>query len=128
MKRSRKEVASKATEIPNLRFEDGRLTSFAGLVVHLLLGFRELRQADYYRDDPLVQRIVGFDVMPDGATLSKMLKGALGIVTYLLAGLFAFNLTRELHKRQRATTRNRATLWTFEKVDTVRKTLLQWAG
>lgn len=114
MKRSRKEVASKASEIPNLRFEDGRLTSFAGLVVfqrlfqvlqlrqrlarclshqsagkafvpaklflqlvvHLLLGFRELRHADYYRDDPLVQRIVGFDVMPDVATLSRMLKGA----------------------------------------------------
>lgn len=114
MKRSRKEVASKASEIPNLRFEDQRLTSFAGLVVfqrlfqvlqlrqrfsrclshqsagkafsparlflqlvvHLLLGFRELRHADYYRDDPLVQRIVGFDVMPDVATLSRMLKGA----------------------------------------------------
>ena len=114
MKRSRKDVTRKASEIPQLRFEDQRLTSFAGLVVfqklfqvlqlrtrfsrclahqgvgkafsparlflqlvvHLLLGFRELRHADYYRDDPLVQRMVGFDVMPDVATLSRMLKGA----------------------------------------------------
>ena len=114
MKRSRKDVARKVTEIPQLRFEDQRLTSFAGLVVfiklfqvlklrnrfarcfehhnagkafaparlflqlivHLLLGFRELRHADYYRDDPLVQRVLGFDVMPDVATLSRMLKRA----------------------------------------------------
>jgi len=44
--------------------------------VHLLLGYRELRHADYYRDDPLVQRVVGFDAMPDVATLSRMLKQA----------------------------------------------------
>ena len=56
----------------------------------------------------------------------------LGNVTYLLAGLFAFNLTRELQMQNqqpdRATTRRRATLWTFEKVDTIRKTILQRAG
>ena len=33
MKRSRKSVRTKATAIPELRFEDQRLTSFAGLVV-----------------------------------------------------------------------------------------------
>jgi len=114
MKRSRKDVARKVTEIPRLKFEDQRLTSFAGLVVfqklfqilrirkrfsgcfvgqgsgkafaparlflqlivHLLLGFRELRHADCYRDDPLVQRVLGFDVMPDVSTLSRMLKNA----------------------------------------------------
>ena len=27
------------------------------LILHLLLGFRRLREADYYRDDPLVLRI-----------------------------------------------------------------------
>ena len=87
MKRSRKSVRTKATAIPELRFEDQRLTSFAGLVViqrffqfisfktrlqkcfrhlsqgkifdrttifkqlviHVLLGFRELRDAAHYR-------------------------------------------------------------------------------
>ena len=33
MKRSRSSVRSKATAVPELRFEDHRLTSFAGLVV-----------------------------------------------------------------------------------------------
>jgi hypothetical protein len=46
------------------------------LIVHQLLGFRELRHADCYRDDPLVQRVLGFEVMPDVATLSRMLKCA----------------------------------------------------
>jgi len=114
MKRSRKDVRRKATAIPRLRFEDQRLTSFAGLVVfqklfqvlrfkarlascfrhqslgkvfprpnlflqlivHLLLGFRELRHLEYYYDDPLVRRVVGLDTLPDVATLSRMLKEA----------------------------------------------------
>ena len=29
------------------------------VIVHLLLGFRRLRDVDYYRDDPLVQRLLG---------------------------------------------------------------------
>jgi hypothetical protein len=114
MKRSRKRVRTKATAIPELRFEDQRLTSFAGLVViqrffqvisfkmrlqkcfrhlsggkifdratiflqlvlHVLLGFRELRDAAHYQDDPLVRRILGLKVLPDVATLSRMLKEA----------------------------------------------------
>lgn len=55
-----------------------------------------------------------------------------GNQVYLLAGLFAYNLTRELQmqtaRRQRNTTHRRATLWLFEKVDTLRKTLIQRAG
>jgi len=114
MKHSRKDVRTKATAIPELRFEDQRLTSFAGLVViqkflqlisfklrlqacfrhqpqtkifgratlfmqlvvHLLLGFRELRDAAHYQDDPLVQRVLGLKRLPDVATLSRMLKEA----------------------------------------------------
>jgi hypothetical protein len=114
MKFSRKSVRTKATAIPELRFEDQRLTSFAGLVViqkffqriafksrlqtcfrhqpqtkifsrttlflqlvvHLLLGFRELRDAAHYQDDPLVQRVLGLKRLPDVATLSRMLKEA----------------------------------------------------
>jgi hypothetical protein len=107
-------VRTKATAIPELRFEDERLTSFAGLVViqrffqvisfkirlqkcfrhltagkifdratvfmqlvlHLLLGFRELRDAAHYQDDPLVQRVLGLKVLPDVVTISRMLKEA----------------------------------------------------
>jgi hypothetical protein len=114
MKRSRKSVRRKATAIPELRFEDQRLTSFAGLVViqkffqlisfklrlsacfrhqsqgkifdratlfmqlviHVLLGFRELSDVSHYQDDPLVQRILGLKQLPDVATLSRMLKDA----------------------------------------------------
>jgi hypothetical protein len=114
VKRSRKSVRTKATAIPELRFEDQRLTSFAGLVViqkffqlisfklrlqncfrhasqgkifdratifmqlvvHLLLGFRELRDAAHYQDDPLVQRVLGLKHLPDVATISRMLKDA----------------------------------------------------
>jgi hypothetical protein len=55
-----------------------------------------------------------------------------GNQTYLLAGLFAYNLTRELQMQtteaSRYTTAKRASLWAFEKVDTLRKTLIQRAG
>lgn len=51
---------------------------------------------------------------------------------YLLAGLFAHNLTRELQMATappcRNTTANRAALWAFEKLDTIRNTLLHRAG
>jgi len=114
MKRSRKSVRTKGSSLPQLRFEDQRLTSFAGLVVmqkffllilfksrlqkcfrhltqgkifdratifmqlviHLLLGYRELREAVHYQDDPLVQRVLGLKSLPDVATISRMLKEA----------------------------------------------------
>jgi hypothetical protein len=114
MKRSRKDVRTKAAAIPELRFEDQRLTSFAGLVVlqrffqllqlkrrlqqcfrhlaggkvfdratiflqlilHAILGYRELRDAVHYQEDPLVRRVLGLKTLPDVATLSRMLKEA----------------------------------------------------
>ena len=114
MKYSRSDVRKKAHTLPNLRFEDQTLTSFAGLVifqkffiaiklkarlsgcfrhvnggkvfdratvflqliVHLLLGFRELQDCRYYQDDPLVKRLLGLNRLPDVATLSRMLKEA----------------------------------------------------
>ena len=55
-----------------------------------------------------------------------------GNQTYLLAGLFAYNLVRELQMQTtepvRHTTSKRASLWIFEKVDTLRKTVIQRAG
>jgi len=51
---------------------------------------------------------------------------------YLLATIFADNLTRELQMRtqpkERATTPKRAALWAFEKMGTLRKKMIQRAG
>jgi hypothetical protein len=114
MKLSRNQVQSKTHAIPELRFEDQKLTSFAGLfifqslfrrldfkarlrncfrhlysnraydhalavltlVVHLLIGFRQLRDTRYYRDDPMVQRVLGLSRLPDVATMSRLLSTA----------------------------------------------------
>jgi len=49
---------------------------FLQLILHLLLGYRELRESRYYQDDPLVKRFLGLRQLPDVATLSRMLKEA----------------------------------------------------
>jgi hypothetical protein len=54
----------------------GRATLFLQLTLHLLLGYRELRESRYYADDPLVKRLLGLRQLPDVATLSRMLKEA----------------------------------------------------
>jgi hypothetical protein len=46
------------------------------LVVHLLLGYRELRDSRYYRDDPLIKRLLGLRRLPDVATVSRALASA----------------------------------------------------
>lgn len=112
MKLSRASVRGSTRSIPQLRFEDQQLTSFAGLVVfqrlfqrlgiparlrrcfdhlpkggaydhhrialllvvHLLLGFRRLRGIDFYRDDPVVLRCLGWRRMPDVSTVSRRLR------------------------------------------------------
>jgi hypothetical protein len=114
MKSRRSDVRRQAQAIPEIKFENHALTSFAGLVVfqqlfaalnlkarlrecfrhlaagkvfgratlflqlivHLLLGFRELRDGRAYHDDPLVARLLGLKRLPDVATLSRMLKEA----------------------------------------------------
>lgn len=45
-----------------------------GLVIHLLLGYRHLRDSQYYEDDPIVQRVLGLQRLPDISVLSRMLK------------------------------------------------------
>ena len=37
---------------------------FLQLIVHLLLGYRELRHSHYSRDDPLVKRVLGLKRLP----------------------------------------------------------------
>ena len=43
------------------------------LVVHVFLGWRRLRDLDYYSDDPLVQRVLGLRRLPDVSTVSRRL-------------------------------------------------------
>lgn len=43
------------------------------LIVHLLLGYRRLREVDYYRDDPLVLGLLGLRKLPDVSTISRAL-------------------------------------------------------
>lgn len=43
------------------------------LIVHLLLGFRRLRDVEYYADDPIVKRVVGMDILPSVCALSRHL-------------------------------------------------------
>jgi len=111
MKRSKRQVHRKTHKIPQIQFEEQKLTSFSGLVlfqaffsqiclkerlqscfahlrsssifqhsvitllliVHLLLGFRRLRDNRYYRDDPMVKRLLGLNILPDVATMSRQL-------------------------------------------------------
>ena len=54
----------------------GPATLFLQLVVHLLLGFRNLRDSRAYRDDPLVKRLLGLSRLPDVSTLSRLLQHA----------------------------------------------------
>lgn len=113
MKCSKASLYRKTHRIPEIRFEDQRLTPFAGLIlfqslftriglkkklsncfqhlkvspifrhdftvmlliVHLLLGYRQLQDIRYYRDDPVVHRLLGVKRLPDVATLSRSLAG-----------------------------------------------------
>lgn len=49
---------------------------FLGLIVHLLLGYRRLRDTDLYRKDPIVTRVLGLRQLPDVSTLSRSLADA----------------------------------------------------
>ena len=113
MKCSKASIHRKTHRIPEIKFEDQRLTSFAGLVVyqtlfsriglkqqlsgcfrhlkvgpifghgvvvlllvvHLLLGYRRLQDMRYYRDDPMVHRLLGLKRLPNVATVSRTLAG-----------------------------------------------------
>ena len=56
----------------------GDATIFLQLIIHILLGYRELRDSRFYRDDPLVKRLLGLKQLPDVGTISRMLKSADG--------------------------------------------------
>lgn len=114
MKYSKREIYSREHKMPELKFEDQRLTSYSGLiifqplftglqikeafrrcfthlriseifghhiimmvlVIHLILGYRKLRDMEYYKDDPLVKRLLGLKRLPDVSTVSRALRSA----------------------------------------------------
>ena len=78
------------------------LLSFLQLVVHILLGYRELRDTDYYRDDPLVMRVLGLKRLPDVATISRALKNAGGQSVENIRGLLRDMVFERLREMQLA--------------------------
>ena len=141
MKFSRSATQTKTHSIPDLRFEDQKLTSFSGLVifqclfnslnlksrirgcfkhvkvtpiinhthiallliVHMLLGYRDLRHVRYYKGDPLVERTLGLKRIPDASTISRLLSSAddQGVSNYqnLLTTLVIERLEKQKLKR-----------------------------
>ncbi len=51
----------------------GHATFVLLLVVHFILGYRELRQVRYYQDDPIVLRVLGLKRLPDVSSISRHL-------------------------------------------------------
>lgn len=43
------------------------------LIIHILLGYRELRDQRFYADDPMVKRLLGMAQLPSVSTLSRVL-------------------------------------------------------
>jgi hypothetical protein len=116
---------SRVYKIPELRFEDQNLTSFAGLIIfqplmmavklkmrlfscfrhleisrifgphvimllliiHLLLGYRKLRDLEYYEDDPMVKRLLGLNRIPDVSTVSRALSSVDALSVERVRGL-----------------------------------------
>jgi len=46
-------------------------TIFMILIIHILIGHRRLREVAYYKDDPMVLRLLGLRRMPDVATITR---------------------------------------------------------
>jgi hypothetical protein len=114
VKPSKAEIVRRVHALPQVSFDDHRLTSFSGLVlfialfkrldlagrlrrcfvevdrervyglarvvmqlvIHVLLGFRRLRDRDYYADDPLIARALGVSKIPDVSTITRTLARA----------------------------------------------------
>jgi len=46
------------------------------MMLNAILGYRKLRDTDYYRDDPMVLRVLGLNRLPDVSTISRTLAAA----------------------------------------------------
>jgi hypothetical protein len=69
------------------------------LVLQLVMGFRRLRDVDYYRGDPMAQRVLGLRTLPDASTISRTLAQvdatSVDQVRSLCTGLVLERLERE---------------------------------
>ena len=133
MKSSKAQIRARVHCLPELRFEDQRLTSHAGvvllqalfrrldlherlarcfahlakglivglpkvtliLIVHLMLGYRRLRDLDRYRDDPLLKRCLGLRRIPHVSTVSRAL---MRVDRPAVAKVLSFNRTLVLER------------------------------
>lgn len=46
---------------------------FLQLIIHVLLGLRQLRHQEYYQDDPMVKRVLGLTQLPGVSTVTRSL-------------------------------------------------------
>ena len=73
------------------------------LVTHLILGFRRLREIAYYKDDPMVKRLLGLKSLPDVSTisrnLSQMVDAGVDNVQHLSRSIVTEGLVREQFPR-----------------------------
>ena len=55
-------------------FTHGRIALL--LIIHVLAGYRRMRDIRYYKHDPLIKRILGLNMLPDISTISRILTTA----------------------------------------------------
>lgn len=73
------------------------------LVIQVLLGFRRLRDRDYFSDDPMVCRVLGVPQLPDVATVSRTLGAATSSAVDGLRGVLGQLVLERLAKLRLAT-------------------------
>jgi len=137
VKLSKSRFHTRVHSIPELHFDDNRLTSFAGsvilqklfhkmrlpdrlrdcfqhrddhlqvgfstiallLILHLMLGYKRLREAERYADDPIIKRTLGLKRIPHvstiSRTLSKMDRGSVENVRVLSREIVLERLAKE---------------------------------
>jgi len=55
-------------------FTHGRIA--LPLIIHVLAGYRRLRDIRFYKHDPLIKRVLGLNMLPDISTVSRILSTA----------------------------------------------------
>jgi len=68
---SLKDVCSQLRPKVTRQYSHGTILFF--LILHQIIGFRKLRDADFYRDDPMVKNTLNLKTIPSVPTVSRML-------------------------------------------------------
>ena len=61
------------------------------LIIHCLLGYRNLRDQQFYKDDPLVKRTLNLQNLPSVPTISRMLQ--------IRSTFFSYRISTKLESR-----------------------------